>query len=104
MAISPPGSPFLDRRSVVQATTPAARRLEAEKSAGWNQALFDQEKLQARASLRPDMAASIRAAQNVWLAAQDTQPALMPGQDAEMDIEAFITMLVAQASEARRGI
>lgn len=104
MAISPPGSPFLERRSVVQATPPAAHRLETAKPLDWDQVLLDQEKIQARASLRPEMAASIRAAQNVWLAAQDTQPALMPAQDADMDIEAFITMLVAQASEARRGI
>lgn len=104
MAISPSGSPFLDRRFSVQATTPAAHRLDTANSFDWNQIVLDQEKIQARASLRPEMAASIRAAQNVWLAAQDTQPVFMPAHGADTDIETFITMLVAQASEARRGL
>jgi len=104
MAISPLGSPFLDRRSGAQATSPSVRGLDTATSLDWNQVFLDQEKSQARASLRPEMAASIRAAQNVWLAAQDVPPVLMPAPGAETDIEAFITMLVEQASEARRGI
>jgi hypothetical protein len=102
MAISPLRSPFLDRRTGVQATPSAAHRLDTVSLPDWNQVMLDQEKIQARASLRPEMAASIRAAQNIWLAAQNTQPALIPASDAETDIEAFITMLVEQASNAKR--
>lgn len=102
MAISPFGSPFLDRPPGVQTNSPAGHRVDISAATDWNQILLDQEKIQARASLRPEMAASIRAAQDVWLAAHDVQPALIPAQDAETHIEAFITMLVEQASEARR--
>jgi len=100
MAISPLGSPFLDQRHGVPATSPA-RRLDTAVSLDWNQVFLDQEKSQARASLRPEMAASIRAAQNIWLAAQDGQPTAMQTANADTHIEAFITMLVAQASHAR---
>ena len=101
MAISPLGSPFLDRRSGIQATTPSVRGLDTATSLDWNQVFLDQEKSQARASLRPEMAASIRAAQNIWLAAQDGQATAMQAANADTNIEAFITMLVAQASHAR---
>lgn len=102
MAISPTSSPFLDRRSAVPATTSsAAHRLETAKPLDWDQVLLDQEKIQARASLRPEMAASIRAAQNVWLAAQDKPATALRPPNAEVDMEAFITMLVAQASQAK---
>ena len=104
MAISPFGSSFPDLHSGVQTNPPTEHRGDISAALDWNQILLDQEKIQARASLRPEMAASIRAAQNVWLAAQDMQPVRMPAQDAEMDIEAFITMLVEQASEAKRGV
>ena len=103
MAISPLGNPFLDRRFGVQAASSAELRLDGTNVLDWNQVFIDQEKIQARASLRPEMAASIRAAQNVWLATQDAPPALTPAPGAEPDIEAFITMRVEQASEARRG-
>lgn len=105
MAISPFGSSFPDLHAGVQTNMPAGRRDgDTSTSLDWNHVLRDQEKDQARASLRPELAATIRAAQHVWLTAPDIQPVPMPVQDAEMNIEAFITMLVAQASEARRGM
>lgn len=101
MAISPFDSPSLERRAAAQTISASAHARDTAKPLDWNQVLIDKDRILARASLRPDTAASIRAAQNVWLASQDKQADAMRTQHAEGDIEAFITMLVAQASLAR---
>ncbi|QEI04494.1 hypothetical protein FXN63_00600 [Pigmentiphaga aceris] len=103
MAISPPGSHSLERDYGIRVTASSTFETGA-KQLDWNQVLLDQEQIQARASLRPDTAASIRAAQHVWLASQDRQMTAVRAQDSEVAIEALIAMLVDQASMARREV
>jgi hypothetical protein len=105
MAIPPAGSHPLDRRSNAAATPSSARAADdAAKVLDWNKVMMDQDRAQARASLRPDTAAAIRAAQNVWLNSQEKPITAKRSPDAEGDIEAFITMLVNQASSAKKGL
>jgi hypothetical protein len=55
-----------------------------------------------RTSLRPDTAATIRAAQDVWLASEFARPRDRESREFEQELEAFINLLLDQASIAGR--
>lgn len=104
MAIPSTGIQFQDWRPAAPVNASAARAADTEGARDWSRLLMDQEKVQARASLRPDTAAAIKAAQSVWLASQQTPVSGSGFSDTERDIETLISMLVDQASGAKHRI
>jgi hypothetical protein len=56
----------------------------------------------ARTALRPDTVATIRAAQNVWLASEFVHPRDRESPELEQEIDAFINLLLDQALIASR--
>lgn len=102
MAISPSGNPYSPWRPAGSASTSTSRVVGDAASREWGKIMASRNMPADRAAIRPDTAAAIKAAQHLWLAADGMPARESASSNLDREMDAFITLLVDQASMSKQ--